>query len=113
MLRGMGVGRKLLAELAVQAEAVGVCKLLAVIGDSASAGSIGLHRAGVHRCGRDALRGLDLAPGATSCSWKGQDLGAGDTHFTGNNAPHEEQTLAAWLAFVGALEGLHRFICTA
>ena len=43
--RGMGVGRKLLAELAVQAEAVGVRKLLAVIGDSANAGSIGLHRA--------------------------------------------------------------------
>ena len=42
--RGMGVGRKLLAELAVQAEAVGVRKLLAVIGDSANAGSIGLHR---------------------------------------------------------------------
>ena len=41
----MGVGRKLLAELAVQAEAVGVRKLLAVIGDSANAGSIGLHRA--------------------------------------------------------------------
>ena len=43
--RGMGVGRKLLAELAVQAEAVGVRKLLAVIGDSANAGSIGLNRA--------------------------------------------------------------------
>ena len=43
--RGMGVGRKLLAELAVQAEAVGVRKLLAVIGDSANADSIGLHRA--------------------------------------------------------------------
>ena len=43
--RGMGVGRKLLAELAVQAEAVGVRKLLAVIGDSANAGSIGVHRA--------------------------------------------------------------------
>ena len=43
--RGMGVGRKLLAELALQAEAAGVRKLLAVIGDSANAGSIGLHRA--------------------------------------------------------------------
>ena len=43
--RGMGLGRKLLAELAVQAEAVGVRKLLAVIGDSANAGSIGVHRA--------------------------------------------------------------------
>ena len=36
---------ELLAELAVRAEAVGVRKLLAVIGDSANAGSIGLHRA--------------------------------------------------------------------
>ena len=43
--QGMGVGRKLLAELQVQAEAAGVRKLLAVIGDSANAGSIGVHRA--------------------------------------------------------------------
>ena len=43
--RGMGLGRTLLAELAVQAEAAGVRKLLAVIGDSANAGSIGVHRA--------------------------------------------------------------------
>jgi phosphinothricin acetyltransferase len=43
--RGMGLGRLLLAELAAQAEAVGVRKLLAVIGDSANAGSIGVHRA--------------------------------------------------------------------
>ena len=43
--RGLGVGRKLLAELAAQAEAAGVRKLLAVIGDSANAGSIGVHRA--------------------------------------------------------------------
>ena len=42
--QGMGVGRKLLAELQVQAEAAGVRKLLAVIGDSANAGSIGVHR---------------------------------------------------------------------
>jgi len=43
--RGMGLGRQLLAELIAQAEAVGVRKLLAVIGDSANAGSIGVHRA--------------------------------------------------------------------
>ena len=43
--RGQGVGRALLAQLAVQAQAAGVRKLLAVIGDSANAGSIGLHRA--------------------------------------------------------------------
>ena len=43
--RGQGVGRQLLHALACQAKAAGVRKLLAVIGDSANAGSIGLHRA--------------------------------------------------------------------
>jgi L-amino acid N-acyltransferase YncA len=43
--RGRGVGRLLLAALSVQAEAAGVRKLLAVIGDSGNAGSIGVHRA--------------------------------------------------------------------
>jgi phosphinothricin acetyltransferase len=42
---GMGLGRKLLTELAAAAQASGVRKLLAVIGDSANAGSIGVHRA--------------------------------------------------------------------
>ncbi len=39
-----GLGRVLLTELAARAEAAGVRKLIAVIGDSANAGSIGLHR---------------------------------------------------------------------
>ena len=43
--RGQGVGRQLLHALACQVEAAGVRKLLAVIGDSANTGSIGLHRA--------------------------------------------------------------------
>lgn len=43
--RGQGLGRKLLDALSRQAEAAGVRKLLAVIGDSANAGSIGVHRA--------------------------------------------------------------------
>ena len=43
--RGQGVGRQLLHALACQAEAAGVRKLLALIGDSANTGSIGLHRA--------------------------------------------------------------------
>lgn len=43
--RGRGLGRLLLDALAARAQAVGVRKLLAVIGDSANAGSIGLHRA--------------------------------------------------------------------
>ena len=77
--RGMGVGRKLLAELAVQAEAVGVRKLLAVIGDSANAGSIGLPRAlGVTDVG--VMRSVGWKFGA----WRDivlmeKTLGAGDT----------------------------------
>ena len=39
-----GLGRALLAELAAQAQAAGVRKLIAVIGDSANASSIGVHR---------------------------------------------------------------------
>ena len=43
--RGLGVGRLLLDALTTQAQAAGVRKLLAVIGDSANAGSIAVHRA--------------------------------------------------------------------
>lgn len=43
--RGQGLGRLLLQALSEQAQAAGVRKLLAVIGDSANAGSIGVHRA--------------------------------------------------------------------
>jgi phosphinothricin acetyltransferase len=77
--RGMGVGRKLLAELAVQAEAVGVRKLLAVIGDSANAGSIGVHRSlGFTEVG--VMRSVGWKFGA----WRDivlmeKTLGAGDT----------------------------------
>ena len=39
-----GLGKALLAELCAQAERAGVRKFLAVIGDSANAGSIGVHR---------------------------------------------------------------------
>jgi L-amino acid N-acyltransferase YncA len=77
--RGMGVERKLLAELAAQAEAAGVRKLLAVIGDSANACSIGLHRAlGFAHVG--VLRSMGWKFGA----WRDivlmeKTLGAGDT----------------------------------
>ena len=43
--RGKGLGKQLLTALAAAAQAVGVRKLIAVIGDSANAGSIGVHRA--------------------------------------------------------------------
>jgi phosphinothricin acetyltransferase len=38
------LGRALLSELAARAEQAGVRKLIAVIGDSANSGSIGVHR---------------------------------------------------------------------
>ena len=43
--RGRGVGRLLLAELIARCEAAGARQMLAVIGDSTNAGSIGVHRA--------------------------------------------------------------------
>jgi L-amino acid N-acyltransferase YncA len=57
---GRGVGRQLLAELAARAEAAGIRKLIAVIGDSRNAASIGVHRA----CG------FERAGAFTSCGWK-------------------------------------------
>lgn len=77
--QGQGVGRALLTELCRQAEQVGVRKMLAVIGDSANAGSIGVHRAlgftpaGVlHACGWKFERWLDVV-------LMEKTLGAGDT----------------------------------
>ena len=43
--QGQGVGRVLLAELLAQCEARGARQMLAVIGDSANAGSVAVHRA--------------------------------------------------------------------
>jgi L-amino acid N-acyltransferase YncA len=43
--RGHGIGRLLLAELLAQCEALGARQMLAVIGDAANAGSVGVHRA--------------------------------------------------------------------
>lgn len=64
---GKGWGRLLLAELAAQAERAGVRRLIAVIGDSANAGSIGVHQSlgftnvGVlHACGWKFGRWLDV-----------------------------------------------------
>jgi L-amino acid N-acyltransferase YncA len=57
---GKGLGRALLAQLARQAEEIGIRKLIAVIGDSNNAGSVGVHRS------------LGFAPVGMfkSCGWK-------------------------------------------
>ncbi|HVR54080.1 MAG TPA: GNAT family N-acetyltransferase, partial [Pseudorhodoferax sp.] len=64
---GRGLGRQLLTALAEAAEAQGVRKLIAVIGDSANAGSIGVHRAlgfahvgTIRSCGWKFERWLDI-----------------------------------------------------
>ena len=58
--RGQGVGRLLIDALSHDCEAAGVRKLLAVIGDSANAGSIGVH----------AALGFDRVGVVKSCGWK-------------------------------------------
>jgi len=57
---GKGLGRLLLAELMAQAERAGVRKLIAVIGDSANLGSVGVHRS----CGFQQVGLL------SNCGWK-------------------------------------------
>jgi len=57
---GKGLGKVLLAELVRQAEAAGLRKLIAVIGDSANAGSIGVHSA----------LGFTPVGKIQSCGWK-------------------------------------------
>jgi phosphinothricin acetyltransferase len=76
---GKGLGRMLLAELAAQAEVAGIRKLIAVIGDSANAASVGVHRSlgfvpvGVFKsCGWKFGRWLDIV-------LMEKTLGAGDT----------------------------------
>lgn len=76
---GRGLGKLLLAELEKQAAAIGIRKLIAVIGDSGNAGSIGVHRA----------LGFAQAGVIKSCGWKFERwldivimekaIGAGDT----------------------------------
>ena len=77
--RGQGLGTQLLSALCEAAQAVGVRKLIAVIGDSANAGSVGVHRA----------QGFTQVGVLKDCGWKfGQwldvvlmekSLGAGST----------------------------------
>ncbi|GAB3478960.1 GNAT family N-acetyltransferase [Polaromonas eurypsychrophila] len=76
---GKGVGRALLSELLARCESAGIRKIMAIIGDSANAGSVGLHRA----------LGFTQVGIVASCGWKfgawrdivimQKTLGAGDT----------------------------------
>jgi L-amino acid N-acyltransferase YncA len=84
---GKGLGRALLAQLADTAQQAGIRKLMAVIGDSNNAGSVGVHRA------------LGFTPVGTlkSCGWKfgkwldivlmEKSLGEGDTTPPEADAP--------------------------
>ena len=74
----LGIGRALLAELLRHCEALGIRQMLAVIGDSANAGSVGVHSA----------TGFTQVGILRSCGWKfdrwldivlmEKTLGAGD-----------------------------------
>ena len=75
---GKGLGKELLGVLEKQAEAAGVRKLIAVIGDSSNKGSVGVHKA----------LGFNHVGTIESCGWKfgrwldivmmDKTLGAGD-----------------------------------
>jgi phosphinothricin acetyltransferase len=58
--QGKGLGRALLSEFLARCEAAGVRKVMAVIGDSANSGSVGLHRA----------LGFQHVGVVKSCGWK-------------------------------------------
>lgn len=57
---GKGLGKQLMNELLIQLERRGVRKVMAVIGDSANVGSVGLHRS----------VGFEQAGLIQSCGWK-------------------------------------------
>jgi hypothetical protein len=94
-----------------QAERVGVRKLIAVIGDSANTGSIGVHRA------PPVFKPVGVL---ASCGWKfdrwldvvlmEKPLGLGDSRLRRNNDGHEKQDnwRRGWPFWEGPL-GLHRF----
>ena len=59
-LQGKGLGRALLAELMARFEAVGIRKVMAIVGDSANTGSVGIHLA----------LGFTQVGIVDSCGWK-------------------------------------------
>ena len=85
-LHRKGLGRALLAELLTRFEAAGIRKVMAIIGDSANAGSVGVHRA----------LGFTQVGVVESCGWKlgawrdivimQKTLGVGSTQPPANDA---------------------------
>lgn len=83
-LQRKGLGRALMAELLARLEAVGIRKVMAIIGDSANTGSVGIHQA----------FGFTQVGIVESCGWKlgawrdivimQKTLGVGDSQ-----PPHE------------------------
>ena len=59
-LQGKGLGRALLAELMARFEVVGIRKVMAIVGDSANTGSVGIHLA----------LGFTQVGIVDSCGWK-------------------------------------------
>ena len=57
---GKGLGRALLAELMARCEAVGIRKMMAIVGDSANAASVGVHLA----------LGFEQVGKVDACGWK-------------------------------------------
>jgi L-amino acid N-acyltransferase YncA len=76
---GRGIGKMLLAELLVQAEALGYRQMVAIIGDSANRASIGLHRSlGFREAGVLRSIGYKLGRWVDSVLMQ-RALGAGDS----------------------------------
>ena len=85
-LQGKGLGRALLTELMARFEAVGIRKVMAIVGDSANTGSVGIHLA----------LGFTQVGIVDSCGWKfgawrdivimQKTLGLGDTRPPHNPA---------------------------
>ena len=106
--QGRGVGRVLLAELVARCEAAGARQMLAVIGDTANQGSIGVHRAlGFEHVRRAAVGGLEVRPlarrgaDAASAGRRCQQSAAG----RGVVRRPRSKALATWLAVIGGAFG--------